>query len=183
MAAHAIRPIGPDTLADLRRLLGGPGEGWCWCVAWEVPEWRGWTDRTAAENRALREALWREGAYHGYLLELDGAAVGWCRVGPASAWPKLVRERDLAGEAATHVFTCFNLVAAQRGQGHMHAFLALVLEALRAAGVRRVLAIPRAVAGRVDDGHVWTGPPGLFARAGFAPVRATAQYRLLARDL
>ena len=63
--------------------------GWCSCVAWWVPTWDGWGNRTASENRELRESLCERGEYDGYLLYLDGAPVGWCQVGPRDRLEKL----------------------------------------------------------------------------------------------
>lgn len=182
MQLRSIRPIGADTLADLSGLLGTPPEGTCWCVAWEVADWQGWSQRTAAQNRTLREALWQAGEYHGFVFYLDGAAIGWCRVGPASVWPKLVHERRI-DEVSSHAFTCFGLAPAYCRQGHTHHFLDLVLAALRAAEVRRALAAPKRLATDGPDGKAWNGPAGLFQRAGFVPVHETAQYQRVARTL
>ena len=52
------RKMGKDTLLDCRQLWSSAPDGWCWCVAWEVDSWEGWTDRSASQNQALRERLW-----------------------------------------------------------------------------------------------------------------------------
>ena len=46
--------------------------GWCRCVAWHVPTWDGWSERSAAENLALRRKLWEQGDHDAYLLRVDG---------------------------------------------------------------------------------------------------------------
>ena len=65
---------------DFYRLHSEANEaGWCFCVAWWVQTWAGWSDRGAEQNRQLREALCDQGEYDGYLLYADGAPAGWCQ--------------------------------------------------------------------------------------------------------
>ncbi len=49
---------------DFFRLHSDANEaGWCQCVAWWVPSWDGWADRTAEENRRLRDELQESTGY------------------------------------------------------------------------------------------------------------------------
>lgn len=173
---HTVRPIGPDTLPDLRALLGHPPEGWCWCVAWEVETWDGWAERSAETNRTLREDLWRQGEFHGFVFYLEDAPVGWCRVGPAATWPKLCRERGVPPDPALYAFTCFGMRPEHRRLGHLHRFLALVIEDLRAQGITRFVAVPRRLQDHAADGHAWNGPPKLFLKAGFRITAETERF-------
>lgn len=56
------------------------GCGWCFCVAWWVPTWEGWSERTREQNRELRETLLESGEYDGYILYGDEHPIGWCQV-------------------------------------------------------------------------------------------------------
>ena len=67
----SISQVDSNNVSELRKLLSEPPEGWCWCVAWEVPTWNGWSARSAEENRSLRERLWSEGQYHAYIFRHD----------------------------------------------------------------------------------------------------------------
>lgn len=183
MTRRAVERLGPDTRAAFRDLLEAPPEGWCFCVAWEVPTWDGWGRRSADDNRRLRESLWRAGEYHGYVCRLDDAPVGWMRVGPTGAWPKLCRERGLAPSDTEHVFTCFGLRPELRRRGHMREFLALALDDLARRGVRRVHAVPKHPVAGSEDGHVWNGPAALFAKAGFVITGSTDSALIMSRDL
>ena len=72
----SISQVDSNNVSELRKLLSEPPEGWCWCVAWEVPTWNGWSARSAEENRSLRERLWSEGQYHAYIFRHDEEPVG-----------------------------------------------------------------------------------------------------------
>lgn len=183
MARLAARRLEAATLEDFRGLLRAPPEGWCWCVAWEVPTWAGWRERGAAENHALRESLWADGAYHGYIFYRDDRPIGWCRVGPTAVWPKLCRDCALAPSADDHVLTCFGMRPEHRRQGHLHRFLGFVLDDLARRRVARVFAVPRRLQGGAQDGQLWNGPAAIFIKAGFTVTHETEHRVVMARDL
>jgi ribosomal protein S18 acetylase RimI-like enzyme len=145
------------------------GEGWCNCVAWWVPTWEGWSERSAEENRRLREALCDRGEYDGYLLYADGATIGWCQVGPRDRLEKLVRSYALEPDPETWAITCFVVAPAQRRLGMARFLLQQVLVDLRSRGVRRVEAFPRRRT--AAPGELWTGPEAMFRDVGFAVAR------------
>ena len=55
--------------------------GWCFCSAWYIPTWEGFGDRTAEQNKTVREELFAKGVSDGYLVYVDGSAIrlgsGW----------------------------------------------------------------------------------------------------------
>ena len=167
-----LRRLGPDTLPDFATLLVTPPHGWCWCVAWETPDWEGWEDRSAKDNRCLRKTLWDAGSYHGRIFYLDDRPVAWCRVGPRTAWPKLCATFDLEPVDSVYAFVCFGIAGSHRGQGLMHQAMALALTDLAAEGVVEVEGFPRkkSLTNRLDPGEVWMGPARLFSTAGFEVV-------------
>jgi GNAT superfamily N-acetyltransferase len=138
---------------------------WCHCVAWWTESWDGWGDRSAAQNRALRESLFDAGQYDGFLAYLDGMPVGWCQVGPRDRLQKLTSQYALAPDPGVWAVTCFNVAPRVRRQGVAAALLDSVLEAMRARGVGAVQAFPRRNAR--EPGDLWTGPEAVYRRAGF----------------
>ncbi len=164
-------------------LLSSPPEGWCWCVAWEVETWDGWLDRTAEENRQLREQLWSEGEYHGYLFYVDRESVGWARVGPTSVWKKLCESRDVEASDSLFVFTCFGMRPSWRRKGLLHRFLPMVLKDLARSGVSELVAFPRRAPKIAEDGRLWNGPAAIFEKAGFTITRTTDEYFEMRRSL
>jgi GNAT superfamily N-acetyltransferase len=166
---------------DFFALHGAPPFEWCCCVAWEVPTWEGWGERTAAANRALRERLFAAGRFDGYLLYAGGQVVGWCQCGPRDGWPKLVEQYGLAASPGTYAVTCFCIRPEARRRGLARALLGGVVEDLGRRGVTRVEAFPRP--GEHEDGEVWTGPLRLFLSAGFRVVRDDPRRPVVALDL
>jgi len=179
--ATEVKRLDASLTGDFFDLHGKPPFECCHCVAWEVPVWEGWGERTAEENRTLRERLFAGGRFDGYLLYVDGRPAGWCQCGPRDGWPKLARQYALKPSPATYAVTCFCILPEFRRQGYAHALLGAVIADLRRRGVGRVEAFPRP--GQHEDGEVWTGPMGLFVRSGFRIERDDAQRPVLALDL
>lgn len=179
--AIEVKPLDQSTVADFFALHGTPPFAWCFCVAWEVPTWEGFPERTAEENRALRARLFAGGRFDGYLLYEAGRPVGWCQCGPRDGWPKLAGQFGLAPSPGTYAVTCFCVRPERRRRGLARALLAAVLADLRRRGVGRVEAFPRP--GQHEDGEVWTGPLGLFLRAGFRVARDDPRRPVLVLDL
>jgi hypothetical protein len=93
---QTFQPLSRERVDGFYELHAGPERGWCSCVAWWVPDWEGFGERTAEENRALREALFARGEYDGYLAYADGRAVGWAQVGRRDRLAKLLSQFSLA---------------------------------------------------------------------------------------
>lgn len=164
-----VQALTADSVADFWRLHGaGCGSDWCWCSAWWVDTWRGWSDRTSADNRAVRSALFERGQYDGYLLYDADEPVAWCQAGPAHRLPKLVRQFELTVDEHTWAVTCFLVVRHRRREGLARHLLRGVLEDLPHRGARQVLGFPRP--GTDQDADLWNGPPRLFVQCGFEPV-------------
>lgn len=166
MSALRIERFRPGLEGDFRALHSNRnGAGWCRCVAWWVPTWDGWGERTAAQNAALRESLCEAGEYDG-LLAYDGdEPVGWCQVGLRDRLTKLVAQLELDPDPTVWAVSCFLVAARRRRQGVASALLQGAISAAREAGASRLEAYPRNEAD--EPGEMWTGPVDLFAAAGF----------------
>jgi ribosomal protein S18 acetylase RimI-like enzyme len=180
--AIRVERLDAERTGDFFSLHGTPPFEWCHCVAWQVPTWEGWGERSAAENRALRERLFAEGRSDGYLLYVDGAVAGWCQCGPRDDWPKLATQFGLAPDPGTWAVTCFCIRPDVRRQGLAARLLRAILGDLRQRGVVRVEGFPRA-AGEHEDGEVWTGPLELFQGAGFKVVKEGERRQVVALEL
>jgi GNAT superfamily N-acetyltransferase len=162
-----VEPFREELLPDFRRLHSDVnGAGWCSCVAWWVPTWDGWGERSAEQNAALRDDLCRRGEYDGLLAFEGEQPVGWTQVGPRDRLAKLVAQLELAPDPGVWAVTCFLVAPSHRGRGVGRALLAASVEVARAAGATRLEAYPRAGDGEASE--QWTGPMPLFERAGFA---------------
>lgn len=170
MALEA-HPFEPARTADFFRLHSDAnGAGWCRCVAWWVPSWEGWGERSAEENRALRERLLARGQFDGYLLYLDDGPIGWCQVGPRDRLEKLVRWFQLEPDPEAWAITCFLIAPAFRRRRLAAFLLERVVADLRLKGIRFLEAFPKRGEG-LDETEIWTGPEALFRSAGFIVLR------------
>jgi GNAT superfamily N-acetyltransferase len=163
---YSIKRLTPDLVSSFYQLhCEKNGEGWCICVAWWVPTWEGWTNRTAEQNRALRDELFAKGEYDGYLFFDEKTSIGWLQCGPRDRLNKLTHQLNLQPDPQTWAISCILLAPSHRGKGLTHDFLKQTLQDLRTRGVTRVEAYPK----KKDS---WTGPESAYKKAGFTLLRA-----------
>jgi GNAT superfamily N-acetyltransferase len=146
------------------------GEGWCNCVAWSVPTWDGWGERTAEQNLTLRTELFDRGEFDGYLLYHSGEPVGWCQSGPRDRLSKLAQQYRLEPSPGTWAITCFVLGPKSRGKGFAQLFLKEVVADLFRSGVKHIQGFPK-IGEQLDAGETWTGTKRMFETAGFTVER------------
>lgn len=181
--AARVRRLGADPRADFARLHCAANEsGWCQCVAWWVPGWEGFGERTAAQNAELRSALFARGVRDGFVLEVHGEPVGWCQAWPRDELPGLAQDFELAPDSAVVALPCVLLAPSHRGQGWLRVLLEGVLAALSAEGVRRVEAYPR-LEDCEDPLEAWNGPRSLWESLGFRESARGERRAVLARSL
>ncbi|OFZ52075.1 MAG: hypothetical protein A2381_06095 [Bdellovibrionales bacterium RIFOXYB1_FULL_37_110] len=147
------------------------GEGWCNCVAWWLPTWDGWDQRSAEDNREFRNSLFEQSEFDGYLLYLDEKPIGWCQCGRRDRFSKLVTQSKLDPSPETWAITCLVIIPAYRKKGFAHIFLKDILTDLENKGIKHVQGFPKC-GQTLSDGEAWTGPESLFVKAGFVVERA-----------
>jgi GNAT superfamily N-acetyltransferase len=155
----------------------------CFCRWWHFEGTKNdWLARAANEPHANRDEharLAREGDPRaGGLLALDGeTAVGWMKLTPRAAVPKLrrlpvYRGLDLGDDAGVWGVGCFLVRPDRRGQGVARALLVAADAHVRAAGGLAIEAYPRRSAETMHAEEAWMGPEKLFLECGFEPVEA-----------
>jgi GNAT superfamily N-acetyltransferase len=135
-----------------------------------VPTWDEWGQRTAADNRQLRQELLQRGEFDGYLLYADGKAAGWCQVGKRDRLSKLSSQFNFGVAANVWALTCFQIDPELRRRGLAGEFLKSVLAELKQRGVKRVQGYPK-IDPSLPAHSQWTGPLGLYEQAGFRKIR------------
>lgn len=158
------------------------GCGWCFCSAWWVPEWDGWADRKADQNRAVREQLLTKGEYDGYILYRGEQPIGWSQVGLRDRLAKLCEQFGLDPDPGTWAITCFLIHPDYRRRGFARSLLTAILEDLPARGARRVEAYPRR-GPDLNPRELWNGPEALYKDAGFVVLRDDPRRPILGFEL
>lgn len=152
-------------------------DGPCHCVAWWVPTWDGWGQRSAAENATLRRSLFEANIHDGYLIYRDETLAGWCQAWKRDAFAKLAAQFGVASDDDAWMIGCLVVLPAFRQQGVATEAMEMVLDDLRLRGARTVDAYPKRGASDADE--LWNGPESTYARLGFAVVRDDAKRPVL----
>jgi len=178
-----VCPLTAELQDDFYRLHSKENDhGWCFCAAWWVPTWEGWSLRTEEENRAIRDQLFSSGQYDGYLMYDGDRPIGWCQAGPRDRLRKLIDEYRLPGDPTAWAITCFFILPEYREIGLGQHMLREVLEDLRKKGVKYVQGFPRRGKHfKVDD--LWTGPETFFQNTGFYLERDDPNYPVYGLEL
>jgi GNAT superfamily N-acetyltransferase len=165
-----IKRLTHESEAEFARIhCDATGNGWCHCVAWWVPTWDGWGERTSGDNEALRQKLFEDGVHDGYLIYADDVLAGWCQVWKRDAFAKLAAQFDLPSDDSAWMIGCILVLPTTRQQGVARIALGLIVSDLRLRGARTVDAYPKRSA--CDDGELWNGAESTYLRLGFAVAR------------
>jgi ribosomal protein S18 acetylase RimI-like enzyme len=194
-AALALRcePLGPEHGPALVALFER-AESRCYCRYFHFEgDKNEWQARLAFEPEKNREALLARAAAEpaGGVVALDasGGALGWMKLEPAAALPKLYAQRVyralpcLTGDrTGVWAIGCFLVDPAYRRRGVARALVRAGVEIAQAAGAGVLEVFPRRAEG-VDPEQLWTGPLSLFESEGFELIHDQAQYPVLRRVL
>jgi GNAT superfamily N-acetyltransferase len=143
---------------------------WCFCSAWYVTTWEGFGDRSAEQNRQVREELFAEGVFDGYLVYIDGIPSGWVQVRQRDRFFILLKQFSLTPDKQVWAITCFALAPKLQGKGLSHEIIRLILADLRLQGISKVQAFPKVGEGLSNE-TIWTGPLTVFLKAGFKVIQ------------
>ncbi len=177
-----VERLAPERWDDFLSLHSeANGAGWCRCVAWWVPTWEDWGDRSQAENTALRSELCKRGENDGLLAYSGNEPVGWCQLGPRDRLRKLVAQFGREPDDLVWAVTCFLVAPAWRRRGVATTLLDAAVSTARDAGAELLEGYPRV--GTDELGEMWTGSSGLFEQAGFVVVGRGERRSVVSRAL
>jgi GNAT superfamily N-acetyltransferase len=190
-----VRPAAADRWSDLVTVFGRRGEdpSWCWCRLFLRPA----ISESAASvpGQDNRDALYQEitrAAVPPGLIAYDGnQPVGWTRIGPRSAFPRVSGNRALAKvlteDPGAWWVTCFAVDRRRRQSGVGSALLKAAVEFAREHGATAVEGHPvdgaALSAAGVGGSAIFTGTMAMFAAAGFTEVARTYRTRPVMRLL
>lgn len=182
-AALDIRPLTPDILDDMARVMRGSWGTGCWCMHPRLTERQtrelagtgpqGPARRAAMEERAARAPS------PGLLAYAGGAPVGWVAVAPRGELARVAASPATppVDDLPVWVIPCVTVRRDFRGQGIALALIRAAVAHAGAHGAPAVEAYPRAGDARTGDDNAFFGTEPMFARAGFNVIRRAAPAR------
>jgi hypothetical protein len=183
---YSTRPLSPVTWNDFADLVEANNGVWggCWCMGFHT-EGLG-KDRTAAGNRAAKQAHVRNGTVHQILVYAGEECVGWCQYGAPAELPNIQNAGAYAkglAELPDWRIGCLFTGKGHRDAGVARAAVSAALDSMRAAGGGVVEAYPEQVEERSPQrgAYLHTGPETLFKEFGFTRERQIAKWRWVMR--
>jgi GNAT superfamily N-acetyltransferase len=187
-----VEAAGSRHSAALLELFARTGTA-CHCQYWHFTgDKNAWLDRlfhAPDENRAAFGADLEQGGQHGVVALLEGRAVGWLKLTPASAVPKLYAQRLYKGlpcfagpREGVLTVGCLLVDEPLRRRGVARALVKGAVEVAERTGARAIEAFPRR-SEQAGPAELWTGPPNIFLEAGFRVVSDFAPYPVLRYDV
>jgi GNAT superfamily N-acetyltransferase len=175
-ATLVVEPLSPARWPSLAALFSEGGDPkWCWCTFWRHRS-SGDFSRTAADNRAELEARAAHDPAPG-LIALDGdRAVGWCSLGPRSAFERLERSRTIPrlDDRPVWAIVCFVVARDARGTGVTRLLLDAAVAYAAERGAPALEGYPADLSdGRISNAAAYTGTLSTFLAAGFVVVAET----------
>jgi GNAT superfamily N-acetyltransferase len=184
-SGFTVRPLTPETWADLEELFGLPGGSivrGCWCMYYRRTGKQSGA-LNAAENKPQLRRLVAEGTVPGLVGYLGGSPVGWISLGPREEYLKLQRSPIMkpVDDAAVWSIVCTYVARAHRGRGLQHRLLDAAVRYARDNGVRLLEAYPVDKPERSQDDFMFFGSRSLYERAGFTEVVRRSPTRVVMR--
>ncbi len=176
-ASVVLRPLTPELMDDLGKVLRGSWGSTCWCM---YPRW---TDAQMRERHATgtagprrREAMTGLASGSpalGLLAYEDGEPVGWVAVAPRDELTRVVRSRATppVDDEPAWVIPCVTVRKSHRGRGIAVALIRAAVSYAGEHGAPMVEAYPRSGDERTGDDNAYFGTESMFRRAGFEVVR------------
>ncbi len=179
-----VKPATADRWDDLVTVFGRRGNdpSWCWCRLFLSSGTDASSSGPAPDNRqALRQEITHAATAPGLIAYVGDHPVGWTRVGPRSAFPRVGGNRSLArvltDDPGAWWVTCFAIDSRHRRSGVASALLEAAVTFARDHGATAVQGHPVDVAAlratRVSGSALYTGTMAMFAAAGFSEVART----------
>lgn len=173
MGDFVVKPLGPDTWAAFAGLAERHNGvfGGCWCTWFHTMQ----SEKTfdAADNRALKQRLVKEGRAHAALVFDGEQAVAWAQYGAPPELPNIHHRKQYEAELdqlPDYRITCMFVDRRYRRKGVTEVALRGALDLIAQAGGGVVEGYPHDTEGKKIS-VLYNGTRTLFERVGFEYVR------------
>ncbi|WP_394820955.1 GNAT family N-acetyltransferase [Pendulispora albinea] len=167
----------------------------CYCRYWHFSgTTNAWLERSAFSPEVSREEQVRaleagDPSARGLVaVAVPDKVVGWIKVAPRAAVPKLRKGRvygalDLGSDDGVYSIACFLVHPEHRRKGVARALVEAAEGAVRAWGGRAIEAYPRRSGELLRDEEVWMGPERIYIDAGYTHFAGEAPYPVYRKQL
>lgn len=172
-----VHPATAERFDDVASLLAPttPGAGACWCLSARLASSELTALGTEGRPERMRQ-LCGEDPPPGLLAYLDGAAVGWCAVGPRAHMGRLTRSRTIQQLDDLPVWSviCFVVKAGYRRRGVATRLLEEAVGFAASYGAPAIEGYPVDAEGtRVNTTLAFVGTTAMFEKVGFERIAET----------
>jgi GNAT superfamily N-acetyltransferase len=184
---YEIRALGPDTWDAYARLIERQSGLFssCWCTWFHTLHADKPKDRTADDNRSLKEQLVRTGGAHAALVFDGPDAVAWCQYGVPAELPNIHHRKEYEATVEhlpDYRLTCIFVDKKHRRHGLAGVALRGALELIAQAGGGVVEGYPHDIDGqKTSASFLYNGTRTLYEQAGFSYVRPKGQKNCVMR--
>ena len=174
-----------DRWPDVVTVMGTRGDpARCWCQFFRITN-REWQASDVDAFRAQLRAQLDDGP-PGVLAYCDGEPVGWCAVGPRSAYSRLATSAIASATqdgAGVWAVTCFVVRVGHRRNGVADRLLAAAVDLARRRGASIVEGYPVDATARTkpSSAELYHGPLSVFLRGGFTEAARPKPDRAVVR--
>jgi GNAT superfamily N-acetyltransferase len=169
---YTVRALGPDTWPAFAALAERHNGVWggCWCTWFHTMQ----SEKTfdAADNRALKERLVKDGRAHAALVFDGDLAVAWCQYGVPEELRNIKHRKAYEAGAdgvPDYRITCFFVDRNYRRHGVAAVALRGALDLIADEGGGGVEAYPQDTGGKkISASFLYSATRSLFEQAGFA---------------
>jgi GNAT superfamily N-acetyltransferase len=169
-----VQPLAAAHREGFRALMDAAGLG-CFCRYWHFGGSKNdWLERSALRPEENEAEQFRDPCAvdaRGLVAIDDGVLVGWMKVVPQPAVPKLLQQsvykKLVRAESDVHAIGCLLVHPDHRERGVARALLHAAPDFARAHGARELQAYPRRSDDRLPDAQALMGPEALFRSEGF----------------
>lgn len=185
-----VKPVTAARLPDLAALFGtNRTTSGCYCMWFLLPSKECEAGWSGGNKRAFEALVPAQRQPVGLLAYRDGAAVGWCAVGPRSRYARalrspVLRDHDPAEDERVWLLPCFYIRRDARRQGVTRLLVDAAVDLARKRRAIAIEAFPLAGDRRRSSGEAFVGVEPLFASCGFSVIaRPTPARVVMRRDL